>query len=491
ELTIYTADDLVGVIGNELIGVHQFETLTVTGGAKVDFGEDRLVIIDEVNSSIDAGSRLTVAQADETFVKNMLHNNGELEITEAVTFNSLELSDITSGQLVAPSLTVLGDMTISNSSVELLVALPLTVPGDMTLSNSSVKLVAPLEVGGDMTLESSTLGSQVGDKTTGDIYPLDINVTGLLSIDLGSALDVSGQGYPGSNGSPYYGGPDFGTDPILCHGGIRANITEDCTYGRYQWARFAGSGGYYYNSSSNGAGGGIVSIIANSVQLDGAIRADGLLGYYYGGSGGSIHLDVKTLSGQGELSASGGNMYTSSWSYSAGTGGRISIYAEDRTGFTGSYLAASEDNNIAGAGTVYLQDPVESYGHLVVDNDGNIANDNSTPIRSVGRHTITNVEEVESGVWRIEVADEPWRPSDAMYDWGLDGISVDLDASEDSSALYVIETNTANELTIYTADDLVGVIGNELIGVHQFETLTVTGGAKVDFGEDRLVIIDE
>ena len=139
---------------------------------------------------------------------------------------------------------------------------------------------------------------------------------------------------------------------------------------------------------------------------------------------------------------------------------------------------------------MYIKETGQAYGHLIVDNAGRTAASGSTPIRSVGRHDIVSAYEATPGTWKVEVAGSPWLATDAALGWGVDGIEVDLDASETSSPQYVIASNTQNTLTIATTDDLSGVVGGELVGVHTFNTLTVTGGADVDFGEDRLVVLD-
>ena len=107
----------------------------------------------------------------------------------------------------------------------------------------------------------------------------------------------------------------------------------------------------------------------------------------------------------------------------------------------------------------------------------------------MGRHTITGALLVDENEWQIQIADTPWRVMDAGYDWGIDGIDVDLDASEELSPHYPVVSNTADTLTIITADDLSGVVGSELVGVHTFETMSIMNGASVDFGDDRVVSI--
>ena len=49
---IETPDDLSGYVGRELIGVHTFETLQVKDGASVDFGGDRVLLLDPDQSDL-------------------------------------------------------------------------------------------------------------------------------------------------------------------------------------------------------------------------------------------------------------------------------------------------------------------------------------------------------------------------------------------------------------------------------------------------------
>jgi hypothetical protein len=85
-----------------------------------------------------------------------------------------------------------------------------------------------------------------------------------------------------------------------------------------------------------------------------------------------------------------------------------------------------------------------------------------------------------------------WLPTDSERNWGLDGFTVDLDVDDATSPHYRISSNGDESLIIETADDLseADLVGKELLGVHTFETLNVTGGAQVDFGDDRVIVND-
>ena len=470
-ITLATIDDLSGVLGNELIGVHTFNTITVTGGASVDFGDDKLIVLDAANSLIEANASIRSGQVTEELLASALGSSGVLEFTYPLSLPELTLSDVAGGVIRGPSLTVDGNLSLATAEV-------------------SMELTDGLAVSGNLSLVGSTITTTTGNSSNRVLYPLQIDVAGSVTIDSTSSIDVSGKGYPANEWS----GPDFSQNTRAgCYGGIRYNTSSDCTYGRYERARFAGSAGFEY-SSGNGDGGGLVELTASTLLVDGSIRANGNNGGRWDSSqvpaaGGGIHLDVGSLSGSGSVEAMGGsNSYSSS--YSTGAGGRISVYTSDNQ-FTGSFETASGSSGRAsGAGTAFIKDPQETYGHLLVDNNGRGALNGSTPIRSVGRHLITGVDEVAPGEWRLEVLGSPWLVTESEYDWGIDGIEVDLDASEDLSSHYTVVGNTENTITLQTTDDLSGVVGNELVGIHTFETLSISGGASVEFGEDRVVVLD-
>jgi hypothetical protein len=252
-------------------------------------------------------------------------------------------------------------------------------------------------------------------------------------------------------------------------------------------ARFAGSAG---NSGiGNGAGGGQLSLSAQNLLLNGSITANGNSGdVTWAGAGGGIHLDVLSLSGVGLIEASGGTSNGSS--FGTGGGGRISVYADTDSAFSGTMIANGgvDGINVAGAGTIYKR--LNGLPHLVIDNDGSAAASGSTPLRTVGRHTIADAAQVSPGVWQIRVTSTPWQATDVNYDWGIAGLNVDLDASETSSSHYYVTENTTDTLTVYTSDDLSLVIGNELVGVHNYETVHVVNGAQLTLGDDRLIVND-
>jgi len=118
-------------------------------------------------------------------------------------------------------------------------------------------------------------------------------------------------------------------------------------------------------------GPGIRLVVAGTLQLDGAIAADGVSPGYPagGGAGGSIHVSAGKLAGGGSISAQGGT--TINTGGGGGGGGRIALYFATNS-FTGTISAAGgAGQEYGGAGTVYSKSSVESLGHVLADNGGN------------------------------------------------------------------------------------------------------------------------
>ncbi|MGD9172148.1 MAG: hypothetical protein PVI97_19180, partial [Candidatus Thiodiazotropha sp.] len=701
-LVVESTVGLSGVVDNELIGVHVFETLAVRNGASVDFGDDRVIINDLAGSELNDGE-LILSDLDAETVQHFLGSGGgtlilpnAVQITDDLTMSgsSLEADSLnltgnltlSGGALVVNSLDLTGNLTLSDGArisvtdpngvsvggnitiggtdtridaqslsaanllidgVELTVS-TISIANDITLSNGAslsvdgadgVSVEGNIAIGGtgshmdtlslsaanlqldgaELTVSTVTIASDITlsngssvmppatDTDNKLIFPLHVTAGGAVIIDATSALDADGKGYP----SDYYSAPDFVVNSANagCHGGQRSDDADDCTYGRFDFAQYAGNGGDYSSSTNNGYGGGIIKLQAQSLLLDGGMSARGIAGLT-GGAGGSLDVNVDLLEGIGSLDVAGGNATSSYYRRRSGGGGRIVIAATDDSNFSenGSLVTQGGSYNgtdhVAGSGTAYRKLANETFGHLYIDNGDVTAAQGSTPIRAIGRHTITQVTELDDGGWEVlvdpdqlhiehadsispaapiqfhaftlaadqEVAfslqsegwnghlyllrndgqiddsdyvfDEystdapitahlsagdyivavsryhlrmseiiagensdvwityhytlaidtlgPWSPSDMATQEGIAGLSVDLDLNDPDSPLYVIQSNSDYSFIIETEDDLgdADLVGKELLGVHTFETLKVTGGAWADFGDDRVVIRD-
>ena len=164
------------------------------------------------------------------------------------------------------------------------------------------------------------------------------------------------------------GGGSFATNPV---------------YGDFRNPNEVGSGGGGFQGAAAGNGGGLVRIVAQSIVLDGSIRADGgsATNFSAGGSGGGIRLDAGSLSGIGSVSANGSPASPLAGG-GGGGGGRIAIYYQSAPTFNSTNVSAfgatfTGSSINGGAGTVYLQGPTRESGELVVDN-----NNLATPVAS-------------------------------------------------------------------------------------------------------------
>jgi hypothetical protein len=269
-----------------------------------------------------------------------------------------------------------------------------------------------IELTGSMTLLDGILTTFTADANQRKVYGLEIVAGGNITVDTNGLIDLDGKGYPSS----YYSGPDFTYNTRAgCHGGMSSTATEDCTYGRLEDPSFAGSAGYNYSSSYPGTGGGVLIAHAAGFINNGTVTAVGISGRY-GGAGGSINIEADDITGSasGVFRADGGASVYSSTNYYRGGGGRVALIASTELAFVGDLSAkggvdgvTGTNAGIGGAGTIYLKSPELPNGHLVargtVYNGTYTAAAGSTPIRSVGRHTIQDVADQGDGTWRVSI----------------------------------------------------------------------------------------
>ncbi|MBI3001180.1 MAG: RHS repeat protein [Deltaproteobacteria bacterium] len=223
--------------------------------------------------------------------------------------------------------------------------------------------------------------------TATSISKLDLTVHGTLAIDAPSRIDVTGRGFLGGMqpGNPFAGSGmtiGFQRGSTGTSGGSYGGLggpsvvgSSNPVYGDFRDPNDPGSGGATDINAAAGNGGGLIRIVAQTLQLNGSIIANGdgsdRVG---GGSGGGIRIDVATLQGTGVIRSNGGNGLSA-----GGGGGRIAVYYQNVVGFDLTRVTAFGGVSNAGAGTIYLQ-PGGETGELVVDNNSVIAPSLSTPI---------------------------------------------------------------------------------------------------------------
>ncbi len=324
--------------------------------------------------------------------------------------------------------------------------------------------------------------------------PLELKVD-RLEIRSGSAIAADGAGFRTS--------PD-GKDVLLgggAYGGL-GGVTSNSinkpglskSYGSIFGPNRPGSGSQYGKNYIGGNGGGFIKIEANSILLDGEIRADGAEGLSYNsasrsyvpngycGSGGGILIRVKTLSGKGTISASSSCRGRNGAMPGGGGGGRIAIYYDSMAKFPlaqlRAYGAQSKNSNYysAGAGTIFLKQTSQKYGMLVVDNGGTKG---QIPVRetvlpAVGVGNIT-------GLTADSITDKnaQWEPGSLVGHW------VYL-----KNKFYLIRENSSDTLKLDTQGaDLTQTVkvGDRYEGYLFFDELIVRNNAKL-YSRDKIVL---
>ncbi len=191
-----------------------------------------------------------------------------------------------------------------------------------------------------------------------------------IEVGVSSYIDATYKGDASTAEMVGYAGGTYGGI-----GGVPSTSVTNLAYGDYRQPFLFGTGG---KGTQPSYGGGRIKLVADELVVNGGIWANGSSGYYAGGgSGGSIWLDVGTLSGTGTISANGG---TSTSNYSGGTGGggggRIAIYYDSAAGFdivqnVTAVGGKGYNAQSGGAGTVFLKNKADSPGLLRIANNPN------------------------------------------------------------------------------------------------------------------------
>ncbi len=250
-------------------------------------------------------------------------------------------------------------------------------------------------------------------------YPFELAISEELAIGHGCRIDLEGRGLlgntgtidepgaltallPGQTGPEIYAGGSHGGRGG--YGNWDSNVPSQPAkvYDSIRQPALPGIGGWLFHESLQADGGGVITLHAGgaTLKLVGDIVADGLAGPSYSGSGagGSVYMEIGTLSGQGLITANGGSGGTA-----GGGGGRIALYARNlgATVDLSSQLrvrGGSAIGHLAGAGTVYYEalDPItgegSGIGELLVSNTNDPLSAAYTPLPALGRGAVTAVD---------------------------------------------------------------------------------------------------
>jgi hypothetical protein len=238
--------------------------------------------------------------------------------------------------------------------------LTLSTPIDAATVTLSGNVAAPSVNATTMTVTSGTLSPLV----TTPASTLTINVSGTLTVASSGAIDASGAGTIGVDVSATQtGGSHIGY-------GVRYdnNTAGPATFGSVTHPQEAGGA-----ANREGAnGGGIVRITAGVLQVDGAIRANGvdLESRSARGAGGSIWITTGKISGSGSIEASSlrGGPYGP-----GGGGGAVAVEYSDPASVVPALWARggkSDQGYIGGAGSTFVKSASSVFGALTVNDDG-------------------------------------------------------------------------------------------------------------------------
>ncbi len=227
-------------------------------------------------------------------------------------------------------------------------------------------------------------------------------------------IDATGRGHRGQCVESC-AAPNASTNQLGgSHGGVGGNGVAPAPYGDLMAPTNLGMGGGYGNSTNwpGGNGGGRIRLIADEMELFGSLRADGTTGAIHpsggaGGAGGSIYLDVGSLTGTGLITADGG----AAIGRGAGGGGRIAIqYGDteldlDRVRARPGTAAAGRE---AGPGTIALR-PDAERATIVIDDGNRSAFRDNTPLGATPSATpwVADLDLVIRGRSRV-VAAQPF-----------------------------------------------------------------------------------
>jgi len=358
------------------------------------------------------------------------------------------------------------------------------VNGDIVFSGGTYEINGAL-TGSSLKLQNgAVLTHPVG------VWPLNINISGAVTIDATSSIDVTGRGFQDNQGGygHWWGGynPGGAASASGSHGGVGSLYSPP-----------SGTFGVTYDSpidpvapgaagAHDGAhGGGVVRLKAGSLTLDGKIIA-GTHGSWTAGAGGSIRVDAGTLSGAGEIRADASDAQNMGFPYgrvSSGGGGRAAVYYQTLNGFDLTKVTAAggdSDHNYGSAGTVYFRKVDASGGklsdELVLDNRGRtIQPASDLPVLGTGTVTAIN-----GNVITLSAAPNEW----------CVGMWIEfLDANGNAASKYEITARdvAAKSVTVNLAGDSAvnAQTGSNYRGSWKFDKVTARNKASFALGNIR------
>ena len=264
----------------------------------------------------------------------------------------------------------------------------LALPSAYAVSNFTLALNNGTPAGlTDLVL---TNGGQLSHSAnlSAETYKLDLNLASLV-VAAGCAVDGSGKGYAGGYGPGR--GAAISALGGAGHGGVGGEPfggpgAGGPTYGLALTPTNLGSGSVNTGLGTSPGGGAVKIVASGDVTVDGTITVESP-GPAWGahtdgaGSGGSIWIQAANLRGAatGRITANGANYTAEHYGSGGGGGGRIALVlgANNFSGAVTAYggyprvLTGGYASYYGSAGTIYRKTGSQTYGDLIVDNNGN------------------------------------------------------------------------------------------------------------------------
>ncbi len=337
---------------------------------------------------------------------------------------------------------------------------------DAVMDGVTLTIDVPLRLD-SLTLINGAFLTHTAAPVDGAVPGLALEIANTLTVDAASRIDVSGRGYRvrqtlGNEEIVMSAGGSYGGLGGLGSGGATNEV-----YGDYRNPNELGSAG------TGLFGGGLVRIVADTIVVDGIIKANALSPESFssgGGSGGGIRIDVNTLSGTGDVQAIGGNGISGL----GGGGGRIAIYYDDISAFDPNNISARGGVASGGAGTLFLKQTSQAFGDLFIDNDS-LVGGQTTPLRAAkpGRSTSLSAFTLVDANASFPLPD----PNTGKL--GL--IGLEINPNDGQSQTFTIVNNTATEIFVDSngpALTTVASIGDTYRNVCFFDSVTLDNTGK-------------
>ncbi len=351
---------------------------------------------------------------------------------------------------------------------------------DLVLVNGVFTTTTPLRPASLRLLRGATLAPQYVSGATA-YPPIVISTPGLVDIACGAAIDVSGKGYLWDTMYPGVDLPvaESSGGSHLGQGGILIESPGETFGSVYRPREY---GGTTNNGQSGSPGGGVVRIEAAAVALDqgAVIRVNG--GDTYAArptaAGGSVWISASAVTGSGAIEARGGEWLKPAGVYQNGSGGGGAIAIDsdviDEGIVSGLIASGGLRGREGGAGTIYLTGAGSTYGDLVVDNGGREGEWTILPALGAG--------EALGGSGGAVLETNRDEPIPAFFE----GHWVQVKSPDGTVVRGVWRVESVDDRTVTLEDGADVQPGDRWQGMYRFDTVTVTGRAKL-----RLYDLDE